>query len=95
MQEIVRYISVTLQSSDSAVKWLGTIKKEVASLASMPARIPLTEEEPWHSQGIHKMVVKNFLVYFWIDDDGSCVWVTAVVYGRRNQRKQLEDMDME
>jgi len=45
MQEIVRYISTTLQSSDSAVKWLDTIKKEVASLASMPARIPLTEED--------------------------------------------------
>ncbi len=41
------------------------------------------------------MVVKNFLVYFWIDDAGACVWVTAVVYGRRDQRKQLEDMDME
>ena len=95
MREIVHYISTTLQSPDSAVRWLDTIKEEIASLASMPARIPLTEEEPWHSQGIHKMVVKNFLVYFWIDDGSSCVWVTAVVYGRRNQRKQLEDMDIE
>ncbi len=59
----------------------------------MPARIPLTAEEPWHSQGIHKMVVKNFLVYFWIDDKNLCVWVTAVIYGRRNQRQQLEKMD--
>lgn len=95
MQEIIRYISTTFQSPDSAVKWLDTVKKEIASLSSMPARIPLTEEEPWHSQGIHKMVVKNFLVYFWIDDGRSCVWVTAVIYGRRNQRKQLEYMDME
>ena len=54
----------------------------------------LTEEEPWHSQGIHKMIVKNFLVYFWIDTDHLRVWVTAVVYGRRNQRSQLEQMEM-
>ena len=40
------------------------------------------------------MVVKNFLVYFWIDADNLRVWVTAVVYGRRNQRRQLEQMEM-
>ena len=94
MQEIVRYISSILQSPENASRWLDTIKKELASLSSMPARIPLTEEEPWHSQGIHKMVVKNFLVYFWVDRDDLRVWVTAVVYGRRIQRQQLEQMEM-
>lgn len=95
MREVVRYISTTLQSPENAAHWLDTIKAELASLFSMPARIPLTEEEPWHSQGIHKMVVKNFLVYFWIDTDNLRVWVTAVVYGRRNQRRQLEQMEMD
>ena len=94
MQAIVRYISATLQSPETAARWLDTIKTELASLSSMPARIPLTEEEPWHSRGIHKMVVKNFLVYFWIDTDYLCVWVTAVVYGRRSQQRQLEQMVM-
>ncbi|MCM1235176.1 MAG: type II toxin-antitoxin system RelE/ParE family toxin [Ruminococcus flavefaciens] len=94
MQEIVRYISATLQSPENSSRWLDTMKKELTSLSSMPARIPLTEEEPWHSQGIHKMVVKNFLVYFWIDTGNSCVWITAVVYGRRSQRQQLERMEM-
>ncbi len=94
MQEIVRYISSTLQSPENASRWLDTIKKELVSLSFMPARIPLTEEEPWHSQGVHKMAVKNFLVYFWIDTDDLLVWVTAVVYGRRSQRQQLEQMEM-
>lgn len=95
MQEIVRYISSTLQSQENAARWLDTIEKEIASLSSMPARISLTEEEPWHSQGIHKTVVKNFLVYFWIDTDNFLVWITAVVYGRRNQRQQLEQMELD
>ena len=94
MQEIVHYISAILQSPDNATRWLDTIKSEIASLSSMPARVPLTEEEPWHSQGVHKMGVKNFLVYFWIDTDNLRVWITAVVYGRRNQRQQLEQMEM-
>ena len=94
IQEIVHYISAVLQSPGNATHWLDTIKSEIASLSSMSARVPLTEEEPWRSQGAHKMVVKNFLVYFWIDPDNLCVWITAVIYGRRNQRQQLEQMEM-
>ena len=93
MQEIVRYISATLQSPETAARWLDTVEAELASLSAMPARIPLTEEEPWHSQGIHKMVVKKFLVYFWIDTDNLRVWITAVAYGRRDHRRQLEQME--
>lgn len=37
MQEIVRYISATLQSPENAARWLDTIKAELASLSSMPA----------------------------------------------------------
>lgn len=93
MQDITRYISATLQSPINAKAWLDRMKKEMASLSVMPARIPLTEEEPWHSEGIRKMVVKNHLVYFWVDTAHLRVWVTAVVYGRQSQREQLEQMD--
>lgn len=55
----------------------------------------LTEEEPWHSMGIHRMTVGEYLVYFWIDEPEKKVQVTAVVYGRRDQREQLANMEME
>lgn len=93
MQEITHYITVTLQSPENARAWLSRMKKEMASLSAMPARISLTEEEPWHSKGIHKMVVKNHLVYFWVDEVHSQVWITAVVYGRQSQRERLEQME--
>jgi hypothetical protein len=40
------------------------------------------------------MVVGNFLAYFWIDEPAQIVWVTAVVYGKRDQRQQLQQMEM-
>lgn len=92
MQETKQYIRVTLQAPNSAQKWLEQMKKEISTLSSMPARIPLVEDEPWHTQGIHKMAVRNHLVYFWIDDDNFRVWVIAVIYGRRDQREQLEEL---
>ena len=95
MRDITKYISATLQSPENAKAWLDRMKKELALLSSMPERIPLTEEEPWHSEGVHKMVVKNHLVYFWVDALHLRVWIIAVVYGRQSQREQLDRMDME
>lgn len=94
MREITQYISATLQSPVNAKAWLNRMKEEMATLSTMPARISLTEEEPWHSQGIRKMVVKNHLVYFWVDTPHLRVWITAVVYGRQSQREQLEQMEV-
>ena len=61
----------------------------------MPRRFPLVDEEPWRTEGIHKMTVDNFIVYYWVNDDTETVWITAVVYGRRDQLAALRDMPKE
>ena len=76
------------------MKMLDTLEKEIASLDQFPNRVPLTEEEPWHSQGVHKLPVKNYLVYFWVDEDAKKVQVFGIIYGRRDQRHQLSNLDM-
>lgn len=92
LQEAVIYISKVLQASTVAKHWAARIKKELASLSTMPARYPLTEEEPWHTEGVHKMSVENFLVYYWIDEEKKIVWITAIVYARRDQLRVLREM---
>lgn len=61
----------------------------------MPHRISLTDEEPWCGEGIRNMPVKNYLVYFWIDEIKDIVYITAVIYGQREQIRQLSKMKME
>jgi len=95
MREIFRYIAFTLQAPDTALRLLDTLEREIASLSRFPGRVALTEEEPWHSAGIHKLPVKNYIVYFWIDEAARKVQVTAIVYGRRDQARQLMEMEME
>ncbi len=58
----------------------------------MPARFSAVDEEPWRSRGYRKMLVKNFIVYYYADDETKTVWVTAVVYGRRDRLNVLKDM---
>lgn len=94
LREIQEYITVSLQAPETAAKWRENMKKELESLSHFPNRVMLTEEEPWHSEGIHRLVVGKHLVYFWIDDSDFTVWITAVVYGSRDQRQQLMEMPL-
>ncbi len=94
IEEIVQYLSKILLVPETARKWADTLQCEAAKLDSMPSRCPLTEEEPWHTKGIHKMPFKNFLVYYLINEDKKVVWITAVIYGRRDQIAALVDMSL-
>ncbi|WP_427797120.1 hypothetical protein [Catenibacterium mitsuokai] len=40
------------------------------------------------------MPFKNFLVYYLIDEDKKSVWITAVIYGRRDQIATLVDVSL-
>lgn len=94
LREIADYIRFTLQSPGTAAKMLDTLAEEIFSLDQFPYRAPLTEEEPWHSQGVHALTVKNFLVYFWVDEAAKKVQVMGIVYGCRDQRHQLSGLDL-
>lgn len=94
IEETVQYISKTLLEPETARKWADTLQCEIGKLDSLPSRYPLTEEEAWHRVGIRKMPVKNFLVYYLIDEEKKAVWVTAVIYGRRDQVTALLDMSL-
>lgn len=94
LREILHYIAFELEAPDAAVQMLDKLQKDIASLSYFPNRIALTEEEPWHSMGIHRMPVKNYLVYFWINEAEKKVQVTAILFNRRNQNEQLIKMNM-
>ena len=61
----------------------------------MPARIKAVDEEPWHSRGIRKLIVKNFLVYFRIVEEEKTVYILNVIYARRDQLHVLEQMKID
>jgi toxin ParE1/3/4 len=95
IQEIVYYISHELKAPDAALQLLDALEDAFSSLTHFPQRVVLVEDEPWHAKGIHRLPVKNFLIYFWIDEDNMRVQITAIIYGKREQLRQLSHMDIE
>lgn len=95
LHEIVKYITFELKAPKAALHLLKEMERSISSLSNYPQRIALTEEEPWRNSGIRKMPVKNYLIYFWVDESNTKVQVTAVIYAKREQLNQLSKMDME
>ena len=95
LREIGQYIKVNLGSTQNAISTLTAIREEIAGLDVMPARFPLTPDEPWRSEGVRRMLVRNFYVYFWVDEAAKTVRVVHVIYVGRIQKAQLDLMDME
>ena len=93
MLEIFNYISSTLNEPVTAERLIDDLQNSILSLGTMPKRVALVDEEPWRSYGVHKMPVKNFLVYFWVNDELKEVHIIAVIYGRRDQLEQLGKID--
>jgi toxin ParE1/3/4 len=92
LTELRNYIVGVLHAPETAGKYVRAIREEIATLDTMPARIAPVPDEPWHSRGIRKMIVKNFYVYFRIDSDAMRVYILNVIYARRDQLKLLSEL---
>lgn len=40
-------------------------------------------------------MIKNFIMYYWTDEEKRTVYVTAIVYEKRNQLRELGKMELE
>ena len=90
--DIVNYIVYELQAPQAALKISKLLQQEINSLAFMPSRIALVSQEPWHSKGVRKLIVKQILVYFFIDDNKREVNIIGIINSRMDQLKHLHKL---
>lgn len=94
LREIRRYIEKELLAPMAAKNTIAAIKSEMLSLNTMPGRIHLTPEQPWYDLGVHRDRVRNYYIYFWIDEEQKTVQIIGVIYVRRDQSRQLEILEI-
>ena len=91
--ELRDYIAGTLSAPETALKYIQTIRREIGTLSEMPGRIKKVEDEPWHSRGLRRLIVKTFIVYYRIDEPVKKVHILAVIYAKRDQLRMLSEID--
>ena len=87
---IREYIATELKEPIIAKRMLEQLKAEMMSLQTMPYRVKLIDEQPQGKLGFRKIRVKNYYIYFWVDEDRKEIQILAVIYVRRDQAGQLE-----
>ncbi|NLB17241.1 MAG: type II toxin-antitoxin system RelE/ParE family toxin [Syntrophomonadaceae bacterium] len=61
----------------------------MVSLAEMPHRSPAVADERLAAIGYRKLIVKNYIFFFSIDEKAKVVDVARLLYGQRNWRAIL------
>lgn len=92
LQGIRDYIANTFLEPGTALKMVRLLRSEMQILSEMPQRIKTIDEEPWGNYGFRKIRIKNYYIYFWIDEEKKQVQIIAVIYVRMDQIKKLEKM---
>ena len=95
IRNIILYIARELAAPQAALNLQNEFQKEINSLAEMPRRIKIVDEQPWKDAGIRKTRVKNYYIYFLVDDEEMAVKVNAVIYVGRDQSGQMANRKLE
>jgi addiction module RelE/StbE family toxin len=89
LESIADYISIELQEPDIAKRMVTRIKESVLGLSNMPKGHPLILDKRLALQGIRKLVVDSFLVFYRVSDQDCTVTVIRVLSNRRNWNNLL------
>lgn len=84
LQQIAEYIAKELREPGTARKLIGKIKEAVLSLAEMPTRHTIMNDERLATLGIRKLPVENYIVFYVISEKDETVTVIRILYGRRD-----------
>lgn len=84
LRDIVRYISSQLDAPVTALKMMDIIEQAISGLAAMPQKCPPVTDERLAAMGYRKLIAKNYIAFFTIDERNKVVDVERILYARRD-----------
>ena len=84
LDDIYTYIAVELQEKRIAANLVKRIRKEIRELEPFSEMFPLVDWEPWHSEGVRRMLVGNYSVYYLPDRKSNSVSIIRIFYSGRD-----------
>ena len=87
--DIVRYIASQFSAPITALNMMDLLEEAMASLSKTPQRIPLVRDDRLAQMGYRHLGVKNYLVFYIIDEKNKVVDVERILYARRDWKRIL------
>ena len=67
-----------------AVKLQVRLEKEIYGLESVPLKYPLVSDKYLSDQGIRKLPVENYIIFYTVSDEKIKINIVRVLYQKRN-----------
>lgn len=84
LYEIGAYISKELLEPETAKKMISKIAKAISTLEYMPLRNSLVSDKGLAYNGIRKIMVDNYIVFYIVNEDNKTVTIIRILYSRRD-----------
>ncbi len=84
MDEIYNYISKELVANTAAKKLINQVKQDVLALEISPMLYMKIDKKDKFEREYRRMVVKNYVILYTIDEENKKVYISHMYYGRRN-----------
>ena len=82
--EVGNYIANELLEPNIARKVVNKIGEAVLMLEELPFRNALVTDERLANQGIRKIIVENYMVFYIVTEESKTVTIVRILYGRRD-----------
>ena len=89
LRDIVRYIASQFSMPLTALNMMELLEEAMASLSEFPQRFALLRDDRLAQMGYRKLSVRNYIVFYSIDEQNKAVDVERILYARRDWRRML------
>ena len=89
LKSIVFYIKNNLREPSIAKKYAKVIKEEIISLSYFPQRNAIIDEETIKNLKMRKIAVKNYIIFYRINEENNIVSIERILYGASNWINEL------
>ena len=89
MADIVRYISHDLSNPTAAEKLAYEMIAAAERLTDFPYINPIHQSVKPLKSEYRKLIVKNYILFYWIDESDRKVTIARAIYARREYEKLL------
>jgi len=84
LRDIIQYISAQLAAPFSAASMMSSFENALNSLSDLPDRCPLVNDSYLANLGYHKLVVKNYIIFYTTNERNKTVDVERILYAKRD-----------
>jgi plasmid stabilization system protein ParE len=79
----------------AAQKLINEVKEKLMYISKNPTHRPLVHDKHLASLGYRLISVKNYLIFYIINDDDGCIKIIRFLYGKRDWIQILKEKTVE